>query len=210
MSNLPITNKGSFPQWFWTLLVSHSTYSHIRIWIEPVWIEWGDECAWPDILVECSIEGVNNERVIFVEVQDHRWVLVHLILSPCLWYRSSLSISLDSIRIHACLLNWEEEKVIEFVMELCGYFDIALDEVSILVKCVEWLHPFDRISIDLLHHLFSLRHTHQLVRHHLMHGSTIQVLVNAFLAHSCLFLIVNVDLSMSFHDLSDPSSKVLQ
>ena len=30
------------------------------------------------------------------------------------------------------------------------------------------------------------------------------------IAHSCLLLVVNVDLGMSFHDLSDASSKVLQ
>ena len=30
------------------------------------------------------------------------------------------------------------------------------------------------------------------------------------IAHSCLLLVVNVDLSIPFHDLSDASSKVLQ
>ena len=47
-----------------------------------------------------------------------------------------------------------------------------------------------------------------------MHGSTIQVvgveLVNAFTARRCLLCVVNVDLSMPFHDLSDSSSQVLQ
>ena len=47
-----------------------------------------------------------------------------------------------------------------------------------------------------------------------MHGSTVQVvgveIVDAFTAPSCLLLVVNVDLGMSFHDLSDSSSKVLQ
>ena len=47
-----------------------------------------------------------------------------------------------------------------------------------------------------------------------MQNSTIQVvgveIVNAFTAHSCVLLVTNVDLGMSFHDLSDASSKVLQ
>ena len=47
-----------------------------------------------------------------------------------------------------------------------------------------------------------------------MQNSTIQVvgveIVDAFTVHSCLLLVVNVDLSMSFHDLCDSSSQVLQ
>ena len=47
-----------------------------------------------------------------------------------------------------------------------------------------------------------------------MHGSTVQVVcvqvVNAFTAHSCLLLVVNVNLGVPFHDLSDASSQVLQ
>ena len=47
-----------------------------------------------------------------------------------------------------------------------------------------------------------------------MHGSTIQVvcieIVDAFIALSCLLLVVNVYLDMSFHNLSDSSLKVLQ
>ena len=47
-----------------------------------------------------------------------------------------------------------------------------------------------------------------------MHGSTIQVVgvevVDAFTAPSCLLLVANVDLGVSFHDLCDASSQVLQ
>ena len=50
-----------------------------------------------------------------------------------------------------------------------------------------------------------------------MQNSTVQVVgidvVDSFTAHSCLFLVVmasEVDLRMSFHDLCDASSKVLQ
>ena len=47
-----------------------------------------------------------------------------------------------------------------------------------------------------------------------MQNSTIQVvgvqIVNAFTAHSCVLLVTNVDLGMSFHDLRDTSSQVLQ
>ena len=60
----------------------------------------------------------------------------------------------------------------------------------------------------------SLRYTHQFVRHHPMHGSTIQIVgvqvVNAFTACRCLLLVVNVDLGMPFHDLCDASSQILQ
>ena len=48
-----------------------------------------------------------------------------------------LSIFLDSIGIHVCLLYREEWQVMEFVMQLCRCFDITFDEVSIIVKCVE-------------------------------------------------------------------------
>ena len=86
--SLPISCRYSSPQWSWTLFVSHSTYSHIQIWMEPVWIEWCYECDWLDIPVECPIEGVNNEQNTSSEEQDHRWVLVYLFLSPCPWYHS--------------------------------------------------------------------------------------------------------------------------
>ena len=47
-----------------------------------------------------------------------------------------------------------------------------------------------------------------------MHGSSIQVvgieIVDAFTALRCLLCVVNIDLGMPFHDLSDASSKVLQ
>ena len=47
-----------------------------------------------------------------------------------------------------------------------------------------------------------------------MQNSSIQVVgvqvVNAFTACRCLLLVVNVDLGMPFHDLSDASSQVLQ
>ena len=47
-----------------------------------------------------------------------------------------------------------------------------------------------------------------------MQNSSIQVVgvqvVNAFTACRCLLLVVNVDLGMSFHDLCDASSQVLQ
>ena len=47
-----------------------------------------------------------------------------------------------------------------------------------------------------------------------MHGSTVQVvgveIVDAFTARRCLLCVVNVDLGVSFHDLSDSSSQVLQ
>ena len=47
-----------------------------------------------------------------------------------------------------------------------------------------------------------------------MHGSSIQVVgvevVKAFTACRCLLCVVNADLGMPFHDLSDSSSQVLQ
>ena len=47
-----------------------------------------------------------------------------------------------------------------------------------------------------------------------MQNSSVQVVgvevVNAFTACTCVLLVVNVDLGMSFHDLRDASSQVLQ
>ena len=50
---------------------------------------------------------------------------------------SLLSVFLDSIGTHTRLLYGEEWQVIELVVEFCGCFDITLDEVSVLVKCLE-------------------------------------------------------------------------
>ena len=48
-----------------------------------------------------------------------------------------LSIYLDSIRVHACLLYRKEWKIIELVMKLCGCYDITINEEFVFVKCVE-------------------------------------------------------------------------
>ena len=66
-----------------------STYSHIQIWTEPVWIEWDDEYVWLDNPVEYPIEVMNNEPDISVLEQDHKWASVYSILSLCLRYHSS-------------------------------------------------------------------------------------------------------------------------
>ena len=213
ISTLPTTCTGSSPQWSWTLLVSHSTCSHIQIWTVLAWIKWGGEYEWLDIPVEYQVEGMSNEQDTFDEVQYHRWVLVYSILSLYPRYRSSQHISWfhQSTCLPSVSKRMEDHWIcngVVWVLRYCAQWS------SVFVKCVEWLHPFDRISIDLLHHLFSLRHTHQLVGYHSMHGSSVKVvrieIINAFLALSCLLLVVDVYLSMSFHDLSDLSSKVLQ
>ena len=61
--------------------------------MEPVWIEWCDECELNDIPVEYPIEGVSSVRDTFDEVQDHIWALVYSILSLCPQCRSSQHIS---------------------------------------------------------------------------------------------------------------------
>ena len=47
-----------------------------------------------------------------------------------------------------------------------------------------------------------------------MHSSSVEVvrieIVDALIAHSCLLLVVNITLGMSFHDLSDIPAQVLQ
>ena len=84
ISNMPITCKGSSPQWSWTLIVSHSTCSHIRIWTALAWIEWGGERASLDIPAVGRVATANSGFSTCYEVQDHRWASVYSILSLCL------------------------------------------------------------------------------------------------------------------------------
>ena len=48
-----------------------------------------------------------------------------------------LSVLLDSIGVHACLLYGEEWQVIELVVEFHWCLDVTLDEESILAECLE-------------------------------------------------------------------------
>ena len=48
-----------------------------------------------------------------------------------------LSVLLDSIGVHTCLLYEEEWQVIELVVEFHWFLDVTLDEESILAECLE-------------------------------------------------------------------------
>ena len=213
ISNLPITCSGSSPRWSWNWLVSHSTCSYIRIWTEPVWIKWCDECVWHDIPVECQVEGMSNEQDTFDEVQDHRWVLVYSPLSLCPWNRSSLHIS--SFHLNTCLPSvlgrMEGQWICHGVVWMFWYhtrWSICTCQMCWVILPIwsdfDWSSPSPIL----------VEETHQFVRQHSMHDSSIQVvrieIVDAFIARSCLLLIVNIVLCMLFHHLSDPSSKILQ
>ena len=156
---------------------------------------------------------MNNAQDTFDEVQDHIWVLVYSFLSLCPRYRSSLHTS--RFHLNTCLPSvlgrMEGHWTCHGVMWVFRYhtrWSIHTCQMCWVISPI-W-SDFDWF----LHHLFSLRHTHQLIRQHLMHGSIKQVFriekVDAFIALSCLLLVVNIYLCMSFHDLSDSSSKVLQ
>ena len=106
--------------------------------------------------------------------------------------------------------QWRELALVHFMLVVVHELSIEVARVIQfweVKRLVHVTHLVNDVSM-------SLRYTHQLVRHHSMHGSTIQVVgvqvVNAFTACRCLLCVVNVDLGMSFHDLCDASSQVLQ
>ena len=62
-------------------------------------------------------------------------IFVYITLSMISFFSAYFLIPSEYMLVFCIEKN--EWKIIEFVMELCGCFDITLDEVSVLVKCVE-------------------------------------------------------------------------